>query len=313
VARVWDRTPEFTSNAGDYTFGFQFSSDVAITVEGVWWYQATGGPTSVTARLYNSTGSTVHASGTNSSLSAGWNLVAFGSSYAASASTDYVAAVEITDVHGYDSSGLPKTSPDGHVTIPTNGGRYESGHVGYPDASSWSGLHGIDLEYEVAGTTYTVSLSGSIAPAGSLTRQTAKALAGTVAPAGVLQRLTAKLLTGATTPTSALLRQAAKALTGAITPSGAVVRRTDKALTGTVTPTGTVARLVSKTFAGGVTPAGVLAKLLGRLFGGSITPTGTVTTAASQLRDLRVATGAPEAKWHAAPPEAKWTFGPPEL
>lgn len=163
------------------------------------------------------------------------------------------------------------------------------------------------------GTTYTRSYSGAIAPAGALTRSTSKTLAGSTTPSGAVVRQVAKTLSGAVTPVGALVRQAAKTLAGTVAPAGALTRQTDKALAGAVAPTGGLTKLVSKTLAGGITPSGLVAKILGRLFGGSIAPSGAVTTQVSQLRDLRITTGRPEAKWTFGAPETKWTFGQPEL
>lgn len=176
-------TPSQESNAGAFTFGFAWSADIAITVDGLYWYQ-TGGdpPASVTARLYTNAGTEL-ASGTNSSLSAGWNFVAFSVPYAASSGTTYRAAMESTGTHGYDSpAGFPITDPTGHVTIPSNGGRYDSGHV-FP-TTSWDGLHGVDLSFiaTVDGTLAVTAPAATASLSGDVTAQ--GALAAT-APAGV--------------------------------------------------------------------------------------------------------------------------------
>lgn len=139
---------------------------------------------------------------------------------------------------------------------------------------------GIMVGYKLTagGTTTPISLSGSVAPAGSVSRQTSKPLAGSTTPTGAMLRQTIKTLAGATGPAGALTRSITKALAGAVTPTGTLVRQPGKALTGAVTPTGAVSRLVGKTLAGTVSPAGVVLKVLGRLLGGSISPAGALAT-----------------------------------
>jgi hypothetical protein len=129
------------------------------------------------------------------------------------------------------------------------------------------------------GTIFTASLSGTVTPAGALTKQANKALAGTVTPAGALAKLIAKPLAGTVTPAGALAKQANKALAGSMASSGALTKAVSKALAGTVTPTGALAKLVNKVFAGTVTPAGVLTtiKVVLRSFAGTLTPAGALT------------------------------------
>src|SRR5690606_34385185 len=159
MARVWDRTPAFTADAGQFTFGADFTTDTAITVQGVLWWQTEGGPDEVTAYLWAAEGSSQLATGAKSDLTLGWNLIPFDEPYAASPGL-YAFSVEIDAEHGYNLDGLPKTSPDGHVTLTQ--GRFQSGHVGYPAANTWSGLHGIDLAYELAAAEVTGELDATL-------------------------------------------------------------------------------------------------------------------------------------------------------
>src|SRR5690606_36812990 len=83
-------------------------------------------------------------------------------------------------------------------------GRYESGHVGYPAANTWSGLHGIDLAYELAAAeitgTLTISLpvlssagDGGVTAAGALAGILPAAVSGITGPATNAGGLTATL------------------------------------------------------------------------------------------------------------------------
>ena len=258
MARVWDRTAAFTADAGPFTFGVDFSVDTAVTVVGVWWWQTEDGPSAVTAYLWTGDGASQLAAGTNSNLSPGWNLVGYTTPYAVSSGVTYTASVEIDAEHGYNLDGLPKTSPDGHVTLTQ--GRFESGHVGYPAASTWLGLHGIDVEYELAAQAATGALDGSLP---SLTAQLAGSVTAAATIAGALPAM-AVSLTGKLTASGALsgslpglsaqlagiviaetvrgdLDATLPALTGTLRQGRAVVARPD---TGTVArpDTGTVAR-----------------------------------------------------------------------
>jgi len=219
MARVWDRTPDFTADAGPFTFGFDFESDVAVTVEGVWWWQTANGPTSVTAYLWDATGATQLATGVSGSLSLGWNLVAYESPFAADAGVTYAATVEIDAEHGYNTDGLPVTSPDGHVTITL--GRFQSNHVGYP-ANTWSGLHGIDLEYEIAAQAAAGTLAGTLP---SLTASLAGDVTAAGTLAGTLPALTADL--DGTLAVSGTLTGTLPALAGSLRQGRATIARPD--------------------------------------------------------------------------------------
>src|SRR5690606_23597160 len=209
MARVWDRTPAFTADAGQFTFGADFTTDAPINVQGVLWWRTEDGPDEVTAYLWAAEGSSQLAAGTSSNLSLGWNLIPFDEPYAASPGL-FAIAVEIDNEHGYDASGLPVLSPDGHVEIIQ--GRYESGHVGYPAANTWSGLHGIDLAYELPAAeitgTLTISLpvlsstgDGGVTAAGALAGILPAAVSGITGSATTGGGLTATLpvLTGQST------------------------------------------------------------------------------------------------------------------
>lgn len=148
MARIWDRVPALSANPGPFSLGFRFSATVPITVKGMWWYQTASGPASLPIKLYSSDGGTVHRTGTGSGMSAGWNYIPFGSTYALAAGTTLVAVAEADNEHRYDEpTVLPVTSADGVVTIPAAGARYDPGAT-FP-TQAYAGLHGIDIEYEI--------------------------------------------------------------------------------------------------------------------------------------------------------------------
>lgn len=162
-------------------------------------------------------------------------------------------------------------------------------------ASASIALRPVQDVVAVGGTTFPVSVSGGITPAGApvkqlnrplagtgtssgaLLRQPQKTLAGTFTPAGTVQRLTGKLLGGALTLSGALasIRLRVVAFAGAIPSTGALARQTSKLMAGGFTPAGGLIRQVGKALAGAVTSAGTLANIRSRLISlaGSLTPT----------------------------------------
>lgn len=128
------------------------------------------------------------------------------------------------------------------------------------------------------GTTYPISLSGSITPVGTLVKLTAKTLAGGATPVGTIVKQTSKTLAGAVAPTGALAKLIGKVFGGSIAPAGAFSSIVVKAifLAGSITPSGTLAKTTKKALSGTVAPVGSLAKLIGKTLGGLIAPIGTL-------------------------------------
>lgn len=151
---VPDRIPQFSSNSGAYRFGLDFDADVDIVVPGVAWYWVSGGPSSVTARLYS--GTTQVRTQTMSGMSGvdRWIEIIFSSEYNLSAGTELTAAVEIADGnYKYDNSGyLPVFSTDGHVEVLR--GRHESGLGASRPVNTWDGAHGLSVVYSLAGSEF---------------------------------------------------------------------------------------------------------------------------------------------------------------
>lgn len=140
-----DWTPDFTGNAGEFTFGFDVQADVAVTALGIYWYQPAGTVTDVVARMRTTSG-TLLASGTATAASLttdAWNFIPFTAPYSMTANATYVATAFVGGEHGYETSGPPVTDPSGHVTILQ--GRVGSGEVDVP--GTWGGLHGLDFAF----------------------------------------------------------------------------------------------------------------------------------------------------------------------
>jgi hypothetical protein len=139
---------------------------------------------------------------------------------------------------------------------------------------------------DAGGTTFDQAVSGTVTPAGAVTRQTGKVAAGAVTPAGSLVRLVAKTVAGTVTPAGALatIKAVLRSFTGTVTPAGAAVRQVQKPLAGSTTPAGVLVRQPQKRMTGTVTPAGALAtiKAVLRSFAGAVTPTGALTRRAGK-------------------------------
>lgn len=138
---------------------------------------------------------------------------------------------------------------------------------------------GSRVSYATA-TTYSVTLSGSLTPAGSVVRRTTKLLAGAATPSGALASLKViiRAMSGALTPAGALVRQVTKRLTAGATPAGALLKATAKSFAGSVTPTGTLTSLkvIIRTMGGSLTPTGGIVRLATKALGGALTPAATL-------------------------------------
>ncbi len=150
--------------------------------------------------------------------------------------------------------------------------------------------------------------TGSSTPTGSLIRSTSKAMTGTVTPAGALTvlRTLVALFTGTITSAGVLAKSISKTVAGSIIPTGALslvkvvlqlfegtitsagtlTRSVGKTVTGTITPVGTLAKAVAVILVGTVTGAGVVLKTITRLLTGSVTPEGALTSIRAVLMEM---------------------------
>lgn len=145
-----------------------------------------------------------------------------------------------------------------------------------------------DIVVGGGGTTFPVSVSGGITPAGAPLKQVNRLLAGAGTSSGALLRQAQRTLTGALTSAAAVQRLTGKFLGGAMTPAGALatIRLRVVAFAGAVTPTGILTRQTSKLTAGGVTPAGGLIRQVGKALAGAITSSGALANIRSRLISL---------------------------
>lgn len=129
------------------------------------------------------------------------------------------------------------------------------------------------------GTTYTQSLGGVIAPAGSLVRQGRRALAGALAPAGSIVRRPAKSLAGAVSPAGAVVKRTSRALAGSISPGGLVstIRLIVKSFSASLSPAGSISRSSFKVVGGSLSFSGSVVRRVSRAFGGSLSPAGAIS------------------------------------
>jgi len=124
---------------------------------------------------------------------------------------------------------------------------------------------------------------GTLVPAGSLARGTAKTAGGVLVPAGVLARLPGKLAQGTVSPSGAATRSVSVTRSGALAPAGDLVRQAGKALAGLLAPSGTSARLPRKSTAGTVSAAGAVTRR-----SSTHSPAGTLGLAGAMTRTTRL-------------------------
>jgi hypothetical protein len=126
------------------------------------------------------------------------------------------------------------------------------------------------------------ALGGSVGAAGSLGKQSKKAMAGTLSSIGSLARLPKKTLAGTLGGAGSLTRLTAKATAGAIAPAGSLIKTSTRALAGAVGSAGTLARKAGKSLAGSASPTGTLARAIHLSFAGSLSPIGSLARKTSK-------------------------------
>ncbi len=140
-----------------------------------------------------------------------------------------------------------------------------------------------ELSPASGGSTFNITPSGTITPAGVLVKDTSKPFTGTITPAGLLTKSLAKLWSGSVTPTGALalLRTLPNSFSGTLTSTGTLAKSISKTVTGTTTPAGalTLVKVVIQLFAGTITSAGTLTRSIGKTVTGVVTPAGALAKA----------------------------------
>jgi len=120
------------------------------------------------------------------------------------------------------------------------------------------------------GNQYFQSISGAIAPAGELVKQTQRSLAASLSPLGELVKNAQRVFTAALSFAGALTggKVTLASLTGAFTPAGSLTKQTQKILAGALSPTGAVIRDINRALVGAFSPVGTLERLTARAISG---------------------------------------------
>ena len=231
-----------------------------------------------------------------------WHLVC-GVFAATNSRTLYLDGVQVgaTETTNSTQSGINRFAIGGLRRNPPD--NYFTGYIGdtriYNRALSDAEVYALfdpatryDLYWELGrrvtfsgGQLFTQSFSGSIAPAGALTKQDQKTLAGTLASAGAFAKQTQKEISGALGSIGGFARQCQKAISGALAQAGSLIKQDQKSLSGSITPTGALQtfRVVLLALAGAIIPSGALAKLAQRSLSGAIAPAGGFTKLVGKL------------------------------
>jgi hypothetical protein len=157
----------------------------------------------------------------------------------------------------------------------------------FDHAATYLGAFDPDLLADPSGgTTFTKSVSGSITPAGVLSRSTVKLIAATITAAGVIVRSTLKNIAGTISSTGTIARQTAKNLAGTISSTGAIAKQTSKLLSGTISTTGTLVRQTNKALSGTISSTGTWLRSTSKNIAGTISMTGALATIRVVLKAL---------------------------
>lgn len=148
-------SPTNTDNGNnEHNLGYDFSSDVAITANGLWWWHdGSTPPTTIRAMLWlTSTQTLVADSGTVSTtgyIASGWNFIPFTSTFSCVANTTYTVSAYSTGTYKYSSSDLAADQVDssGHVRALAHTGRFANASGAVFPSSTWDGMFGIDLSF----------------------------------------------------------------------------------------------------------------------------------------------------------------------
>lgn len=153
--------PSWTPESADFAFssrtlGHDIVSTVNLTVSALWWYHPVGGAASTAqAFVWDQASTTLLASSdvvNATGWSAGWQSLPLTATLNATASTVYTIGVGVLGNLGFDGDDLGSdiTDAGGHVTAKSSpGGRFVNGSASAYPNSSFGGMFGVDLEFEV--------------------------------------------------------------------------------------------------------------------------------------------------------------------
>ena len=152
---------------------------------------------------------------------------------------------------------------------------------------------------DLSATTYFITPSGSVTPAGALTQETAVSPEGSISPAGALLSQIATAFNGLISPGGAVTNEATSnlAIDGTITPSGEITRETavnqsgnigsagdvetilstELAVSGTIATTGEITQETAVSPEGTLTPSGDITQETAVSPEGTLTPSGDIT------------------------------------
>jgi hypothetical protein len=123
---------------------------------------------------------------------------------------------------------------------------------------------------------YTVDLTASLTPSGSLTKQVNKSFTASITPSGALAKTVLKSLTASLSPSGVLNKKVFKNLTASLSPSGLLTssRVYIVNLTASLSPSGSLNKQVRKSLTASLSPAGALNKRIARTLTASLSPAG---------------------------------------
>lgn len=129
------------------------------------------------------------------------------------------------------------------------------------------------------GTTFPVSLGGTLSISGAVTKRDNKTFTGTLATAGALTKQTRRSLAGTLASSGALRKIVQKLPTGTLASAGTLTTTKVKvvALAGTLATAGALRRQINKALAGTLTGAGALTKSVSRALSGTLTTSGSLS------------------------------------
>jgi len=145
--------------------GTRFTSDANGSISGLRFFKSPGDTGPHTVSLWSSTGVLLARAVSTSETASGWQQVNFSTPVTISAGTTYVASYHSTSGHfamtvgGYAS---PLTS--GVLRVPTGGGVYSYGGVGFPTQSYASSNYWVDVVLNTPSTTNVQALTLNAVP-----------------------------------------------------------------------------------------------------------------------------------------------------
>jgi len=199
--------------------GTRFTSDINGTISGLRFYKAPGDIGQHTVSLWSSSGALLARATSTSETASGWQQVNFSSSVTIAAGATYVASYHSTSGRfAMTIGGFASPLASGVLRVPTSGGVFSYGGVGFPTQSYASSNYWLDV---VLNTTPPAVSTFSVA-SGATNVLTGTALTATfnqTLNAATVNASTVRLMIGSTV-VSATVSYDAATRTATLTPSG---------------------------------------------------------------------------------------------